>query len=135
MGLGVVPPFLPQFPSSISVQIVKRFLVFRNYLATNMGVISKTNIVLIVISLLLGFFFGQYFFRRNIWTGFYYSDKDKIEDQRTWIVSPPLYSLGECQRWVREVRKVGDNYDYQCGTGCRFISDFGDTVICRTDAR
>ncbi len=100
-----------------------------------MNIINKTNIILIITSLLLGFFVGQYYFKRNVWTGFYYPDKDKVEDQRTWIVSPPLYSLGECQRWVKTVHKNGDNYDYQCGVGCRFTTEFGDTVICRTDAR
>ena len=100
-----------------------------------MNIINKTNIVLIIASLLLGFFVGQYYFKKNVWTGFYYPDKDKIEDQRTWIVSTPMYSLNECQRRVNTVHKNGDNYDYQCGIGCRFTTEFGDTVICKTDTR
>ncbi len=94
MGLGMDPPFPLQFPSNISAQIVKRFLIFRNYLTTNMRVASKVNLILVVISMLLGFFFGQYYIKRNIWTGFYYPDKDKIEDKRTWIVSPPVIFVG-----------------------------------------
>lgn len=93
-------------------------------------------ILIISISLLSGFFFGQYYVKRNIWTGFYYADKDKVEDQTTWIVNPPLYSLEECQRWVNAVRKPEDNYDYSCGQGCRFTTDYiGETIICRTDTR
>lgn len=107
----------------------------RNYIIANMRLVNKASPVLIVISLLLGFFFGRYYSKRNVWTGFYYPDKDKIEDKRTWVVSPPLYSLEECQRWMDAVRRSGDNYDYQCGKGCRFTTDYGDTVICKTDAR
>ena len=100
-----------------------------------MQVTNKLNLSLAVVCLLLGFFFGQYYIKKNIWTGFYYPDKDKIEDQRTRVVSPPLYSLEECQKWVNTVRRSEDNYDYQCGKGCRFTTDYGDTVICSTDAR
>jgi len=85
-----------------------------------------------VIGLLVGF----YLFKRNIWTGIYYPDLDKIVDQRTWIVSPPLYSLNECQKWVNAVHKTEDNYDYTCGQGCRFTNEmYGETMICRTDTR
>lgn len=83
----------------------------------------------------IGFVIGQQMLKRDIWTGIYYSDKEKIEDQRTWVISPPLYSLEECRKWINVVRKSGENYDYQCGQGCRFTTDYGDKTICRTDAR
>lgn len=90
----------------------------------------------IVISSILGFLLGKVFFKRNVWTGFYYSDIDRIDDQRTWAISPPLYSLNECQEWVKAVHKSGDNYDYSCGQGCRFTTElYGETMICRTDTR
>lgn len=92
--------------------------------------------LIILVSLLLGFFIGQKLLKRNIRTGFYYSDLDKIDGQRTWIVSPPLYSLEEYREWVNAVRKSEDNYDYSCGQGCRFTTElYGETVICRTDTR
>ena len=78
---------------------------------------------------------GQYLLKRNIWTGIYYPDKERIEDQRTWIISPPLYSLEECRDWVNSLHREGDNYDYQCGQGCRFTTDYGETTTCRTDSR
>lgn len=90
--------------------------------------------VLVAISFLVGLFIGQAMLKRNVWTGFYYSDIDRIDDQRTWIISPPLYSLGECRDWVDAVHKDGDNYDYSCGQGCRFTTKYiGETLICRTD--
>lgn len=90
---------------------------------------------LIGAAFILGLVLGQQWLKRDIWTGFYYPDKEKIEDQRTWIVSPPLYSLEECRKWVNVVHKSGENYDYQCGQGCRFTTDYGETMICRTDSR
>lgn len=90
----------------------------------------------IIFSLLIGFFIGQKLLKRNIWTGFYYPDLDRIDDQRTWIISPPLYSLEECREWVNAVHKPEDNYDYSCGQGCRFTTElYGETVICRTDTQ
>lgn len=83
----------------------------------------------------VGYTIGQQLLKRNIWTGFYYPDKERIEDRRTWVISPPLYSLDECRKWVNAEHKVGDNYDYQCGQGCRFTTDYGETMICRTDTR
>ena len=76
--------------------------------------------LVIVVSLLAGFFIGQELFKRNVWTGIYYPDLDVIDDQRTWVVSPPLYSIEECREWVDVVHRSGDNYDYSCGQGCRF---------------
>lgn len=90
---------------------------------------------IIAIAFALGFVFGQQILKRDVWTGFYYPDKEKIEDMRTWIVSPPLYSLDECRRWVNTVHKSGDNYDYQCGQGCRFTTKYRDTTICKTDTK
>lgn len=95
--------------------------------------ISKKLWWSLVIAFIAGIFLGQYFLKRNIWTGFYYPDLEKIDDERTWIISPPLYSLKECREWVNKVRKDGDNFDYSCGQGCRFTTRYGGTHICRTD--
>lgn len=87
-------------------------------------------------ALVMGFILGMIWIKREVWTGFYYSNIDKIDDQRTWIVSPPLYSLNECRKWVNAIRRPEDNYDYSCGQGCRFTTDhIGETMICRTDTR
>lgn len=88
-------------------------------------------------ALILGFTLGVIWIKREVWTGFYYPNIDKIDDQRTWIISPPLYSLDECRKWANAVHKSGeDNYDYSCGQGCRFTTDYiGETMICRTDTR
>ncbi len=92
-------------------------------------------VTFLIIALAVGFIAGQYWTKRHIWTGFYYPDKEKIGDQRTWIISPPLYSLDECRRWVNTIHKPEDDYDFQCGQGCRFSTDYGETTICKTDAR
>jgi hypothetical protein len=92
-------------------------------------------IFLITFLFTFGLIFGQYILKRDVWTGFYYPDKKTIKDYRTWIVSPPLYSLEECRRWVNVVRKTEENYDYQCGQGCRFTTKYGETTTCRTDTR
>ena len=97
---------------------------------------NKLLWVLVAIAFLVGLFIGQGMLKRNVWTGTYYPDLDRIDDQRTWIVSPPLYSLNECQEWVKAVHKEGDNYDYTCGQGCRFTTElYGETMICRTDTK
>lgn len=86
------------------------------------------------LALIVGFIAGILWLKRSIWTGFYYSDVNRIDDQRTWIISPPLYSLEECREWVNAVHREGDDYDYSCGQGCRFTTKYiGETMICRTD--
>lgn len=98
--------------------------------------IRKKLYFLIGLALVVGFVLGVLWIKRSIWTGFYYSDIDRIDDQRTWIVSPPVYSVDECRNWVEAVHKEGDNYDYSCGQGCRFTTRLiGETMICRTDSR
>lgn len=92
--------------------------------------------LLIGIVFTIGFIIGQQMLKRAVWTGFYYPDVARIDDQRTWILSPPLYSLEECRHWVNAVRREGDNYDYSCGQGCRFTTKYiGETMICKADAR
>lgn len=89
---------------------------------------------LIGVAFTLGFILGENLLKRNVWTGFYYTDIDRIDDQRTWIISPPLYSLNECRNWVKAIHKEGDNYDYSCGQGCKFTTKIeGETIICHTD--
>lgn len=90
----------------------------------------------IFVVFLVGLLTGIYLIKRNIWTGIYYPNLDKIEDQRTWVLSPPLYSLDKCREWVNIVHKAEDNYDYSCGQGCRFTTElYGETMICRIDTR
>lgn len=88
------------------------------------------------IFIIIGFGIGQFYFKNEVWTGFYYPDVSTIEDQRTWIISPPIYSLNECREWVNAVHKSGDDYDYNCSQGCRFVKDYGEeTVICKNKIR
>ena len=55
------------------------------------------------------------------WTGFYYPDKNNIDDQSTWVVQPGFASLGECQEWVLFDASGNDTgFDYECGLNCRY---------------
>ena len=73
---------------------------------------------------------------RDTWTGFYYPDLDKIDDQSTWRLSPPLKSLDECRAWVNSVKHGFGDDDYSCGRNCRFTTEYiGETVICETDSK
>lgn len=97
---------------------------------------STLLLLIIIVAFCIGFLVGQYKTKRDIWTGFYYPDIENIDDQKTWIVSPPLYSLEECRNWVNSVRRSSDNSDYSCGKGCYFTQEYvGENVICRTDSK
>ena len=78
---------------------------------------------------------------RNVcttWTGFYYPNLDKIQDQATWRLSPPLNSVDECRQWVNAVRHKRGNDDFSCGRNCRFTPEWvsvGETVICETKTK
>lgn len=82
-----------------------------------------------IIGMGIGILFGLWWAKRIVWTGFYYPNIDKMEE---WIVSPPLWSLEQCRNWVNVVHKDGDNYDYECGQGCRLTMELGGITICRT---
>jgi len=84
-----------------------------------------------IVVIVLGMLSGLWWAKRIVWTGFYYSDIDRMEDQQTWTISPPLWSLKQCRDWVNAVHKEGDNYDYECGQGCRFTVELGGITICR----
>jgi hypothetical protein len=92
---------------------------------------------LFIISFVTGYFFGASKTKSDVWTGFYYPDVEKIEDRRTWVLSPPLHSLDECREWVSVIqRKADSNYDYSCGKGCYFTQQYeGETVICQSDSK
>jgi len=93
---------------------------------------DKNIWTVVLIALIIGYFIGQYKLKKDIWTGIYYSDLDTIEDQTTWRVSPPLYSLDECQKWINWIAKKNSNWDYSCSQGCKFTRDYlGETMICR----
>lgn len=67
------------------------------------------------------------------WTGFYYPDKDNINDESTWIIQPGLSSLEECQRWVLfDVSKNNTNFDYECGYKCRYDNLYKMTICEET---
>lgn len=68
-------------------------------------------------------------FKSDVWTGFYYPDKDNIVDRRTWYLSPPLYSFKECLDWVNSMYKDGDNFTYTCSQGCRASDEFGPEMV------
>ena len=66
------------------------------------------------------------------WTGFYYSDINRMSDESTWRIQPGLGSLEECRNWVNTVHKPSDNYDYECGYRCRYDKDINFTVCKET---
>jgi len=68
----------------------------------------------------------------NKWTGFYYSDINKMDNENTWKVQPGLKSLEACREWVNSVRKQGDNYDYECGYDCKYNKNVGLTICKET---
>ena len=67
---------------------------------------------------------------QNEWTGFYYPDKDNINDESTWVIQPGLDSLKECQMWVLGISKRNTNFDYECGYQCRY-DDLYKMTICK----
>ncbi|MFH1766889.1 MAG: hypothetical protein ABH826_02230 [Patescibacteria group bacterium] len=99
----------------------------------------KNMILFLGLFIIVGvsFYLGIYWRGRNQWTGFFYPDADQIEDQRTWILSPPLKSLEECRKWVKSIRTSDDiDSDYNCSQGCRFTTEYiGETVICKNKFR
>ncbi len=84
---------------------------------------------LIPLAFLIGLSLGEKNFKKNVWTGFYYPDMENISDRRTWYLSPPLYSLKECQDWVNSMYKAGDNFTYSCSQGCRVSDEFGPEMV------
>ncbi len=54
------------------------------------------------------------------WTGFYYSNINKMEDESTWVIQPGFETLDDCKEWVDDIYDSNDNYDYECGYGCRY---------------
>lgn len=89
-------------------------------------------LIISLILLVVGFYAGKYWQSNHIWTGIFYPDKEKIDDQTAWRISPPLRSLEECRQWVNSTYQLSDNYDYECGIGCRYdIKYKNETIICR----
>lgn len=70
----------------------------------------------------------------NDWTGFYYRDKDNINDENTWTIQPGLKSKEDCQNWIKMVSANNSNYDYECGYKCRY-DDTYKTSICETTVK
>lgn len=67
------------------------------------------------------------------WTGFYYPDITKMNDESTWRIQPSLKSLEACRNWADDM--AGDNnkvWDYECGTGCRYEKDIKMNVCKET---
>jgi hypothetical protein len=93
------------------------------------------SIPIAITAIIIGFFFGITYLKDNIWTGIYYPDIENMDDSKKWVLSPPLYSLDECRRWVDVIHESTDNSDYSCGRGCRFTTKYGDTMICKEDSQ
>ncbi|HLL61243.1 MAG TPA: hypothetical protein VK338_05980 [Candidatus Nitrosocosmicus sp.] len=91
-----------------------------------------TVVIFYICFLIIGFYLGQLNLKRNIWTGIYYPDINQIDNQYTWVVSPPLYSLEECRNWVKIVSK-GTQGDYNCSQKCRVIPDAIEKwwIVCK----
>lgn len=97
--------------------------------------IPKNFVWLLVIGFFLGFFAGQFWIKRHTWVSVYYPNRDNLD---YYQLSPPLYSLDECRKWVNSRIKGNTNYDYECGRYCRFELEYGEIVgpmICGETVR
>lgn len=70
--------------------------------------------------------------RFKSWTGFYYSDINRMSDEGTWKIQPGFDTLEDCREWVHSIANVDDNYDYECGYGCRYEKDIKMNVCKET---
>ena len=69
----------------------------------------------------------------KIWTGFYYPDINKLNDESTWKIQPGFESLEDCRAWVMDMAKDNKKqYDYECGYGCRYEKGIGMNVCKET---
>jgi hypothetical protein len=69
---------------------------------------------------------------KKIWTGYYYSNIEKMNDESTWQVKTGLRSLEDCREWIGGIPKYNNNYDYECGYGCRYEKDIRENVCKET---
>jgi uncharacterized protein YceK len=70
---------------------------------------------------------------KNDWTGFYYPDKNNINNELTWVIQPGFNSLEDCQKWVLfDISKDNTNFDYECGFKCRYDSLYKTTICEKT---
>jgi hypothetical protein len=67
------------------------------------------------------------------WTGFYYPNKNKIDDESTWVIQPGFKTLKDCQEWVLfEISGNNTNFDYECGYKCRYDNSYKMTICEET---
>ncbi len=67
------------------------------------------------------------------WTGFYYPDKDNINDESAWIIQPGFESLEKCQEWILfDISKNNKNFDYECGYKCKYDNLYKTTICEKT---
>lgn len=90
-------------------------------------------LVIVIIAIIGSFYFGVQWQKYNQWTGVYYPDKTNLTQS---IISPPLQSLSECRSWANSRITDGQNYDYECGSGCN-TKEFGSSgpMICKNNSR
>jgi len=84
----------------------------------------------IIIPFLLVLLGAGCLFKEN-WTGFYYPDADNIGDESSWVIQLGFETLDECRDWVDVVSYGNKNFDYECGSGCRYDKTYGMN-ICKT---
>ena len=70
--------------------------------------------------------------RDKSWTGFYYPDIKTMGNENTWKIQPGFDTFEDCREWVRDIANIGNNYDYECGYGCRYEKDLKMNVCKET---
>lgn len=68
------------------------------------------------------------------WTGFYYPDADNIGDESLWKIQPGFETIDDCRDWIKEVSIGNNNFDYECGYGCRYEKEY-EMNICKETIR
>lgn len=72
---------------------------------------------------------------RKSWIGFYYPDPINLS---VYEQSPELSTLEECRNWVENQRllknKNEGEYDYECGSGCKYKSD-AEYYVCENTVK
>lgn len=67
------------------------------------------------------------------WTGYYYSDRDNINDESTWVIQPGFENIENCRDWVDSIAKNNRNYDYECGYNCTYRQEYKMNVCEKTE--
>jgi hypothetical protein len=66
------------------------------------------------------------------WTGFYYPDGLGYGiDESKWQIQDGFISKNACLDWVDSVMGNKSDADYECGSDCRFDTDW-NSYLCKT---